>query len=75
MANATVSFSLDPSTKEGIELMAKRSKKSRSDVVREMFASYRLEQAMRALETEAKPVLRDLGIDSEEDIAEYVRKG
>lgn len=74
MANATVSFSLDKATKDGIDLLARKSKKSRSDVVREMFAHYRLEQAMHALETEAKPILRKLDIDSEDDLADYVRK-
>lgn len=74
MSTVTVSFSLDQETKQAIDQLAKDSKKSRSDVIRDMFARYRLEQSMLRLQAEAEPILQKLGLETEEDIAQYVKR-
>lgn len=67
----TVSFSIDEDTDQGITLLAKQTKMSRSDVVRSMYARLRLEKTYEELQTQAEPLLARLGLDSEDDIATY----
>lgn len=68
---ATVSFSLDEETIQGIDLMAKKSKVSRSDIVRSMYSRMRLEKTIEEMELEAAPVLKRLGLVTEDDVAKY----
>jgi hypothetical protein len=67
----TVSFSIDEDTDQGITLLAKQTKMSRSDVVRSMYARLRLEKTFEELQAQAEPLLAKLGLDSEDDIAAY----
>ncbi len=69
----TVSFSLDEETVEGIEALAKQSKQSRSDVVRSLYARMRLEKSLEELQTKAAPLLERLGLNSEDEVAAYVK--
>ncbi len=69
----TVSFSLDEETKQGIEALAKEAKQSRSDVVRGMYARYRLEKTLQEMQQQAAPLLEKLGLKTEEDIARYAK--
>lgn len=69
----TVSFSLDEETVEGIEVLAKQSKISKSDVIRSMYARMRLEKSLEELQAKANPVLEKLGLHTEDDIAEYAK--
>jgi predicted transcriptional regulator len=69
----TVSISLDEETKQDIDQMAKESGKSRSDIIRETFAYHRLEKTMAKLRMQAEPLLKELGLETEEDIAAYVQ--
>jgi predicted transcriptional regulator len=70
----TVSISLDEKTKQDIDRLAKEMRKSRSDVIRELFAYRRLERSMDRLQAEAAPILEKLGLETEEDIARYVKR-
>jgi len=67
----TVSFSLDEDTVKGIDNLAKQSKLSRSDVVRSMYARMRLEKTLEEMEAQAAPLLKKLGLETEDDIANY----
>ena len=69
----TVSFSLDEETVDGIELLAKQSKVSKSDIVRSMYARMRLEKSLEELQTKAAPLLEKLGLYTEDDIAAYAK--
>jgi metal-responsive CopG/Arc/MetJ family transcriptional regulator len=69
----TVSFSLDEETVEGIEALAKRSKVSRSDIVRSLYTRMRLEKSLEELQTKATPLLQKLGLYTEDDIAAYAK--
>lgn len=67
----TVSFSLDEDTDQGITMLAKQTKMSRSDIVRSMYARLRLEKNFEQMQAQAEPLLTKLGLDSEDDIAKY----
>ena len=67
----TVSFSLDEETVQGIEAIARQAKLSRSDVVRSMYARMRLEKTFEEMQAQAAPLLKKLGLETEDDIAAY----
>jgi metal-responsive CopG/Arc/MetJ family transcriptional regulator len=69
----TVSYSLDEETAMGIDALAKQSKISRSDVVRSMYARMRLEKTFEEMQAQAQPLLSKLGLESEDDIAVYIK--
>jgi predicted transcriptional regulator len=69
----TVSFSLDDDTVKGIESLASQSKVSRSDIVRTMYSRIRLEKTIEEMEAKAAPVLKRLGLETEDDIANYFK--
>ena len=69
----TVSYSLDEETAMGIDELAKQSKISRSDVVRSMYARMRLEKTFEEMQAQAQPLLSKLGLESEDDIAVYIK--
>ncbi len=70
----TISISLYEKTKHDIDRLAKEAGKSRSDIIRETFARYRLKQTMHKIQAEAAPILTRLGLETEEDIAKYVKR-
>lgn len=69
----TVSYSLDEETANGIEQVAKAAKMSRSDVVRQMYARMQLEKTLEAMQAQAAPLLKELGLETEDDIAAYAK--
>ncbi len=69
----TVSFSLDQETQEGIEALAKAAKLSRSDVVRAMYSRMRLEKTLEDMEQQAAPLLKELGLETEDGIVAYAK--
>jgi len=69
----TVSFSLDEETAQGIEALAKQSKLSRSDIVRSMYARMRLEKTLEEMQAQAAPLLKKLGLETEDDVATYIK--
>lgn len=69
----TVSYSLDDETAAGIKDLAKKSKMSSSDVVRSMYARMHLDNTLQEMQTQAVPLLEKLGLNTEEDIANYAK--
>jgi hypothetical protein len=67
----TVSFSLDEETAQGIEALAKQAKLSQSGVVRSMYARMRLEKTFEEMQAQAEPLLKKLGLETEDDVANY----
>ena len=74
MSTVTVSFSIDDTTKKNIERLARKTKKSRSDIVRDMFAFYRAQVAAQALQDAARPTLRRLGLETEDQITAHAKR-
>jgi len=69
----TVSYSLDEETAEGIKTLAKKSKMSSSDIVRSMYTRMHLDNTFEEMELQAGPLLEKLGLNSEDDIADYAK--
>lgn len=69
----TVSFSLDEETASGIKSLAKQTKSSQSDIVRSMYARIRLEKTLEEMQAQAAPLLKRLGLETEDDVAAYAK--
>ena len=69
----TVSYSLDEETQAGIARLAKSRKVSKSDIVREMYARMQLEKTLEEMQAQAAPLLKKLGLETEDDIAAYAK--
>lgn len=67
----TISISLDEQTKNELDSLTKELRTSRSDLIRDMFTRYRLQKKLEEIEATAGPVLRKLGLETEDDIAKY----
>lgn len=67
----TISISLDNHSKQQLDKIAKETKRSRSDVVRDMVSWYELKLTTDAMQQKAIPLLRRLGLETDEQIAEY----
>jgi predicted transcriptional regulator len=70
----TISISIDDRSKQQLDQIAERTNRSRSDVVRDMVAWYELKLTVDAMQQKATPLLRRLGLETDEQIAEYASK-
>lgn len=71
----TISLSLDDQSKQQLDKIAQRTNRSRSDVVRDMVAWYQLKITVDTMQQKAMPLLRKLGLETDNQIAEYADKG
>lgn len=71
----TISISLDDRSKEQLDKIAQRTHRSRSDVVRDMVVWYELKDTTDAMQQKAAPLLRRLGLETDEQIAAYAKQG
>ena len=67
----TISISLDDRSKEQLDKIAQRTNRSRSDVVRDMVVWYELRATTDVMQQKAAPLLRRLGLETDEQIAAY----
>ncbi|HVC36571.1 MAG TPA: ribbon-helix-helix protein, CopG family [Candidatus Dormibacteraeota bacterium] len=70
----TISLSLDDHSKKQLDMIAQETNRSRSDVVRDMVAWYQLKVTVDAMQQKVTPLLRKLGLETDEQIAEYADK-
>ena len=70
----TISLSLDDHSKQQLDMIAQETNRSRSDVVRDMVSWYQLKVTVDAMQQKATPFLRKLGLETDEQIAEYANK-
>jgi (p)ppGpp synthase/HD superfamily hydrolase len=68
----TMSFSVDDVDRRTIARLAKRSKKSQSEVLRDLLKKVRFEEGLRKIQASMEPTFRTLGLETEEDIYEYL---
>ncbi len=71
----TISFSVEDEIKKSFDKWAKRDKKSKSDVFRDMVRTYEFSEAMDNIQQAAAPVLKNLGIETEDQLYEYLESG
>jgi predicted transcriptional regulator len=67
----TISISIDDRSKQQLDQIAESTNRSRSDVVRDMIAWYELKLTVDTMQQSAAPLLRRLGLETDEQIAEY----
>lgn len=72
MSTVTVSFSLDEETKKNIDQIAKRAKKSRSDVLRDMARSYQMREDWKSIQNYAQTKARELNLQTEDGIEKFL---
>jgi predicted transcriptional regulator len=70
----TISISIDDRSKHQLDQIAERTNRSRSDVVRDMVTWYELKLTVDAMQQNVAPLLRRLGLETDEQIAEYATK-
>ena len=68
----TVSFSVEEEIKRDIDRWAKRARKSKSDILRDMAAVYGFNEQLEKFTTKTEKTLAKLGIASEEELYEYL---
>jgi predicted transcriptional regulator len=71
----TISISLDDQSKKQLDQIARKTNRSRSDVVRDMVAWYELKATIDAMQQKTAPLLRRLGVETDEQIAVYANQG
>lgn len=72
---STISFSVEDDIKSDFDKWAKRAKKSKSDLFRDMVQAYRFNQDLEYHTKKMAPILADLGLETEDDIYEYLESG
>lgn len=72
MTMSTMSFSVEDDTKRDFAVWAKRAKKSKSDLFRDMITSYRFNQSFEEFALKSDVVLKDLGIETDEELYAYL---
>ena len=72
---STISFSVEDDIKRDFDKWAKRAKKSKSDLFRDMVQIYRFNQDLEYHTKKMAPILTELGIETEDDIYEYLESG
>ncbi len=72
MAMITISFSVEDDIKKRFDKWAKRDKKSKSDVLRDMVKTYEFNEVMESIQKDASSTLKDLSIDTEDQLYEYL---
>ena len=70
----TISISLDDQSKHQLDQIAEQTNRSRSDVVRDMVAWYQLKATVDIMQQKATPLLRRLGLETDEQIATYANQ-
>lgn len=68
----TISFSVEDDIKKRFDKWAKRDKKSKSDVFRDMVKTYEFNESMESIQKDASSTLKALGIDTEDQLYEYL---
>ncbi len=68
----TISFSVEDEIKKSFDRWAARDKKSKSDVFRDMVKTYEFSETMDNIQQAAAPILKNLGIETEDQLYEYL---
>jgi hypothetical protein len=68
----TISFSVEDDIKKSFDKWAKRAKKSKSDIFRDMVRTYEFEETLDEIQQKAAPILKELGIETEDQLYEYL---
>lgn len=68
----TISFSVEDELKRSFNKWAKKAHKSKSDILRDVVRTYEFNEALDTIQEESVPILKELGIETEDDLYEYL---
>lgn len=71
---ATVSFSVDTELKADLDKLAAASKRSKSDLFREMYNYYRFKMTLSRVQEQGNIIAGKLGLETDDDVYEYLSK-
>lgn len=63
---------VDKTTKQAIEELARKERRSESDIVREMSAAYRFSRGLNKIQEVAMAKFKELGITTMDDAEQYL---
>jgi len=72
--SATVSFSVDTELRDDLDRLAKKQKRSKSDLFREMYNYYQFKTALRQVQEQGVLIAERLGLESDDDVYSYLAK-
>lgn len=72
MPSTTISISLDNTTKSEMDRIAKDQGKSRSDLVRDLFVSYKFNKTLDGMQALLETGFLKLGLQTDEDFEKYL---
>ncbi len=67
-----ISFSIDDEVKEDVERIAKEERRSKSDVFRDMYDTYKLKRTLTKIQKIGRAKFMALGIESIDQAEEYL---
>jgi len=68
----TISISLDNDTKKGIDFLAKKAGKSRSDLLRDIIRWYRLDKQVDAAQTIMRVKFHEYNLETFDDLEKFL---
>jgi len=66
------SFSIEQDVKDGIDQLAEQEQRSKSDILRDMYKSYRFYRALDDIQAEGRVIAARLGLETEDDVYAYL---
>lgn len=66
------SFSIEQDIKDGIDQLAEQENRSKSDILRDMYKSYRFHRALDDIQAEGRVIAARLGLETEDDVYQYL---
>jgi hypothetical protein len=73
-AKTIASFSIEQDVKEGIDRLAEQERRSKSDILRDMYKSYRFSRALDDIQAEGRIIAARLGLETEEDVYKHLNE-
>ncbi len=68
------SFSIELDVKDGIDQLAAQEQRSKSDILRDMYKSYRFHRALDDIQAEGRVIAARLGLETEDDVYRYLKE-
>jgi predicted transcriptional regulator len=66
------SFSIEQDVKDGIDQLAEQENRSKSDILRDMYKSYRFHHALDDIQAEGRVIAARLGLETEDDVYRHL---
>jgi metal-responsive CopG/Arc/MetJ family transcriptional regulator len=71
----TISFSVDPEIRDELDRQAAEEKRSKSDIFRDIYRSYRFNHSLNIIQAEGRIVMMRLGLETDDDIVRHMNEG